>query len=179
MPSSFWAVTEQWTITLQQEAIEKSSLQFLMTDLCAIGYIHPIWEDRNAIAIDKATVKAQLLVRRYPLATSPTAGANRSNICPLCKLEDETPAHFLLYCPAMAKERKGYLNRVLNTCRTYRLSIDPIDIVKVILDSNHLPVPDARFEEMTRNMVFKLHGKRSVLLGSGSVFKLARKRHSK
>ena len=67
------AVTGEWTQRLQEDAAEMSSLQFLNISCCEIGHVHPVWEDLDTITIDKATVKAQLLVGRYPLATSPTA----------------------------------------------------------------------------------------------------------
>ena len=84
------AVADEWTKILQEEALEKSSLEFLNVEMCSVKLLHPVWEDLNAIDIDKATVKAQLLIKRYPLATSPTAGANRSEMCPLCKEEPNT-----------------------------------------------------------------------------------------
>ena len=119
------AVTEEWSQRLQEEATEKPSLCFLNISLCEVGYLHPVWEDLDTIAIDKATVKVQPLICQYPLATSPTTGSNRSSTCPLCRLEAETPTHFLLHCPVMAAEWIPYLVRVLGTCRTYRLSVDP------------------------------------------------------
>jgi hypothetical protein len=168
------AVCDEWCRKLQEEANNKSSLQLLNIDRCELGRVHPVWENLNAMEIDKATVKAQLLVKRYPLATSPTAGTLRVDTCPLCKEDSETTTHFLLQCPILREDRLPYLMKILENCRLYHLSIDPIDLTKIILDSSYLPIPDQKHEAICRNLIFKLHHRRSVMLGGGSVYKLAR-----
>ena len=84
------AVWSHWQKELKDE--------FPNTDACQTGKLHPLWRNTTSqLDILKATVKAQLLVKRYPLSTSRTAGKKWSNICKLCETEPETMAHFLLW----------------------------------------------------------------------------------
>ena len=166
------AVNHVWTEKLIEEAKEMSSLCYLKVDECSSDNMHPTWHNlQSPLDIRKATVKAQLLVRRYPLTTCPTAGAKRSDSCPLCKSEPETTPHFLLQCHTLQKQRKPYLTRIMITCRQQGVSVDTEELTKVILDTNHLPVPDRSHEETCRNMIFKLHSERAKLLGGGAKYK--------
>ena len=55
---------------LQKQASSKSSLGLLKVDVCFTNEPHPIWRNlSNPMAIKKATIKAMLLVQRYPLTT--------------------------------------------------------------------------------------------------------------
>ena len=61
------AVLTAWTKKLQKVAQKKTSLSILNTDLGKLGALHPKWQDLYSLLdIRKATIKAQLLVRRYP-----------------------------------------------------------------------------------------------------------------
>ena len=166
----------EWTDKLQDAAREKSTLRYLNIEFCKISYLHPAWQGINCdLDIKKATVKAQLLVQRYPLATSPTAPGNRSDVCPLCRDAKETTVHFLLQCPCTMQARLPYLKRVLSTCRTHKLSIDPDNLARVFLDTTSLSHDDLDHERLCRNMVFKIHHWRALLLEGDSAYKLARK----
>ena len=165
------AVHAEWTDRLQEDADMKSTLQYLNIKACAVGYLHPVWQDiNNDLDLKKATIKAQLLVKRYPLASTKLAGELRSSTCPLCKEEEETTSHFLLQCPALREARRPYLMRILCTCRQLGLSVDPDTLTKTVLDTTNLPTDDLAHERLCRNMVFKLHHKRGILLGGGSVY---------
>ena len=169
------AVQESWTDKLIADAEDMSSLEYLNLDACEIGSLHPTWQEvNNQLDIQKATVKTQLLIKRYPLATSPTAGINKSDLCPLCKQEPETTTHFILHCPSTRLERLPYLLKILATCRSLKISIDVHTLTQVILDSTHLPCQVPNHEKICRNMLFKIHSKRGVLLGGGSAYILAR-----
>ena len=140
--------------------------------MCSLDCAHPVWNNiENPLDVMKATVKAKLLIQRYPLASSPTAGQHRSDTCMLCKTEAETTSHFLLHCPALKKERNTYLPRILNTCRDQLIPVDVEMVTRVILDSTYLNKPDSSHEITCRNLVYKLHSKRSVLLGRDSRYK--------
>ena len=70
------AVINYHTVALQKDAAGKTSLQYLNITACSLETVHLTWKNLSSpLDIQKATVKAQLLVKRYPLATSPTAGA--------------------------------------------------------------------------------------------------------
>ena len=96
----------EWSQRLCKEAILKSTLLYLNPQSCSLGHIHPVWRNINCdLDIKKATIKVQILTQRYPLATSPTAGSNRGDLCPLCKETRETTKHFLLHCPCTRADR--------------------------------------------------------------------------
>ena len=166
------AVNSHWLLKLVEEAEAKKTLSLLNIERCSLDSLHPVWNDIDSpLDVAKATVKAKLLIQRYPLATSPTAGQQRSETCPLCKDEPETVSHFLLQCPSLQKERRIYLPRVLETYRKHSIPIDVNEITKIILDSNHLEQYDRAHEVTCRNMVYKLHHKRATLLGRESRYK--------
>ena len=150
------------------------SLKYLRIDACSTNAIHPIWQDLTcSLSVRKASIKAQLLTQRYPLTTCHTAGNGQRKLCPLCEEDPEDTVHFLLHCQALAKTRYPYLVRILNTCRDAGLSVDPETVVSVVLDSNHLPdhyLDYPQHEELCRNFVYKLHHRRSLLLGGMSAY---------
>jgi hypothetical protein len=162
------AVYGTWDKDLREEASSKSTMQYLDLDHCRIGRLHPVWKELSSpLDIQKATVKAQLLVKRYPLATSPTSGARRLMICPLCGEEDETTEHFVLTCQTLRDVRTPYLLHILETCRSRSISVDLISLTSMIMDSSKL----SNHELHTRNFLFKLHITRSKLLGAAWGYK--------
>ena len=166
------AVIYKWTADLQEQAREMSTMEFLNIDGCSLVEPHPVWQGiRSPLDILKATVKAQLLVKRYALSSSYTAGTSRVNLCPLCKVEQEDTRHFVVQCDALMEVRRPYLKHILSTCRQQQLSIDQDNLTRIILDSTLLPNPDERHEEVCRNLVFKLHTTRLRCLGGGSGYK--------
>ena len=145
---------------LREEARDKSSLQFLNLESCSTDSVHPVWQNLSCpLAIKKATVKAMLLTKRYPLSTSPTSGINQSDTCPLCKEDPETTTHFILQCSKLSATRLPYIRRIMDTCRNQKISVDPESITKIVLDSTHLPSPVSNHEETCRNFLFKIHKK--------------------
>ena len=165
------SVNTYWTKSLQDEAKQKSTLEHLRLEACTIGQLHPVWQNLSSpLEIQKATIKAQLLIKRYPLTTSPTSGIRTDETCPLCKEEKETTAHFILQCKELHSARRPYLVRVLSRCRQLRISVDCESLTNIILDSNHLPKTDVDHEELCRNMLFKLHNVRTKILGGGSSY---------
>jgi hypothetical protein len=166
------AVREIWANELRDQAAEKSTLDILNCANCCMGTPHPIWLDLdNPLDIRKATVQAQLLVQRYPLASSRTAGKNRCDTCPLCKTEAESTTHFLLHCSKLSEARRPYLTRILHMCRMSRLSVDPETLTSIILDPSYVPSRDKQYMQICRNLVYKLHHKRAIFLGGGSGYK--------
>ena len=167
------AVLEHWHSVLVEQAKEKKSLSLLGLDNCTLSDLHPVWKYISShLDILKATVKAKLLIQRYPLLTCKTAGQQRSVVCALCKREPETTEHFLLYCPALQKERNNYLPKILNTCREKSIEIGSEELTKIILDTNCYSKDDSAHEIICRNMIFKLHNKRAILLGGDRWYKI-------
>lgn len=168
------AVNSHWTECLRKEAAGMTSLSYLDLKLCNTCTLHPVWLNLTSqLAVRKATVKALLMVQRYPLTTSHTAGANRKEQCPLCSEEPETTEHFILHCKALRQTRANYLPKVLNEGRDLNIPLE--NIVKVILDSNHHPHAHPEFESLCRNMLFKIHSKRAVILGGESAYQIISK----
>ena len=167
------AVHQHWSNKLQEDARTMSSLSLMNIDACSTRHLHPVWRNLMCpLSIRKASVKALLLTKRYPLTTCPTSGQKRSDVCPLCKAEPETVPHFVLSCDALFKARLPYLKRILQTCRINCISIDPETLVKIILDSTFLP-PEylSDHEKVCRDFLFKLHSERAMLLGGNSEYK--------
>ena len=134
------AILRHWTDKLQDEAQQMSTLAYLKLDASDLGKLHSTWlELHNKLDIRKASVKAQLLVQRYPLSGNHTAGERKSTQCILCHQCEETTAHFLLHCSALYQARHLYLPRILDSLRRYRISVDPPNLVFILLDTNHLP----------------------------------------
>ena len=156
-------------------AEKKSTLEFLNVKACKLGQLHIVWQNLSSpLEIQKATVKAQHLVNRYPLATSPTSGVIKNDVCPLCKEEPETTTHFLLQYSTLSPVRLPYIIRILELCRQQTISIDPETLTRIILDSTHLPIPNTMHETTCRNLVFKLHNTRAKILGGESGYMRSR-----
>jgi hypothetical protein len=169
------AVHRYWTKQTREAAHDRSTLQYLCVDLCSTEQTHPVWQNLNdPLTIRKATVKALLLVQRYPLASAHTAGPKRSESCPLCSGDLETTTHFLLHCPSLHPIRQRYLKRILETARQHQASVDPENITRIILDSNHLPTAPPCHEALCRNFIFSMHNARAIALGGESAYVMAR-----
>ena len=101
-----------------------------------------------------------------------TAGSRMCELYPMCQCEPESMMHFILHCPNLAATRANYLPKILEHCRALQLSIDPPELLRYIIDSNH---PDVRgipdYEALTRNYIFKLHNMRSIMLGGESTYR--------
>ena len=160
------AIRNHWQKHLQTEASSMTSMEFVNIEECQLGVTHPVWRWTECqLDILKATVKAQLLIKRYPLSTSRTAGMRMRDKCPLCEIEPETTSHFLLRCNKLADIRKAYLPKI-TTC-----NIPSDELVKLILDSNY-GNRNNDHEILCRNFTYKLHHKRCTMLGGRSCYKL-------
>ena len=169
------AVYRYWTERLQDQAQQMTTLQLLNIQSCVMGRLHSVWSDLpNPLAVQKATTKALLLVMRYPIASSRTAGAQRRDVCPLCKTEAETTAHFLLQCSALSHIRIPYLIRIMQYAQKHQISVDPDSLTRAILDSTYMR-EGPEYEDLCRNFVFKMHHQRSKILGGSTKYIGARK----
>ena len=173
-------VRASWEKRLKDEAKQMSSLHYLVTDACKLGHTHRVWslEGRSSLEVVKATVKAKLLVSRYPLYSCRVSGKFYKAPCPLCSAQDETVEHFLLCCPALECDRRPIMNSILSVIPDFNFSRDPECLTKVLLDSSAYISSDPlaeRIEELSRNLCYKLHYRRSILIG-GCKFKIPRPR---
>ena len=149
-----------------------STLTYLNIENCKFDVIHPVWHQINCdVDIRKCTLKILLLIQRYALTTSPTAGTRRTDMCPLCGTEPETLTHFVLQCPLLFEPRQKFLKYLFNACRTQRISIDHESLLRIILDSTHFPADHATHENRCRNYLFRIHSARSIMLGGNTKYK--------
>ena len=166
------AIKDYWDYTLKEEARAKKTLRFLNIDICSTRYCHPVWETgTDPLQSYMATVKAMLLVDRYPLTGLKCAGKKQLELCPHCKREPENLQHFLLYCPLYNNQRTKYLSTLQEQLPHINLNnMCDDDKVKVILDPSHFALTDEDLESAertTRRMCFSLHNTRANEDGTG------------
>ena len=156
-----------------------SSLTYINLRACSLRRIHNIWKLGAActLTVMKASILMKLLTQRYPLMTSRTAGKAYGSPCPLCNTQVETMNHFILRCPELEGDRGPYIQQLSNTLHSHgvRGPRSEDDMVRLILDpSNHTDNEETQLQLMyiARNLCFKLHYRRSLSLGNGSVYKL-------
>ena len=108
-------VNEFWHEQLMEEAQQMKTLKYLNIRDCYPGYIHSTWNhNTDPLEAHMATIKARVLVQRYPLSSSKYAGKKKSPACPLCMDGEETTEHFLVTCTALMKRRVRYLEKLHN-----------------------------------------------------------------
>jgi hypothetical protein len=169
-------VYDHWSKELKEQAATMSTLRLLDMDTCYPRQVHSVWlHNSTPLEAHMATVKARILVQRYPLYSSYCAGKKKSARCPLCTEEEETVQHFLLRCPSLSRYRMPYL-REIYTCVLMASAPMPAnqeDLCILILNPETYLAGDCvlQLETTTRRMIFKLHSERSVLLGGESEYR--------
>ena len=142
-----------------------SCMEFDNLQVCNLRQLHTVWKGlHNPLPILKATVMAQLLITMYPLSTSHTAGSNKRDLCTFYKQELETTNHFLIHCSALAETRQPYINSILDTCYSLMVPVNPETLTYHTIDSTDTDTPPY-YEELCRNVVFKMHHRDSVHWG--------------
>ena len=117
----------------------------------------------------------KLLTQRYPLMTNRTAGKDYGGPCPMCGGK-ETMSHFLLRCKDLERDRHMYMQRLSTTLQRHdiRSPHGEEEVVRLILDPSNF-TNSKRVQlailDITRNLCFKLHHRRCLVLGRGSVYK--------
>ena len=166
-------IISYWERHLKFEASQKSTLSYINLDTCSLQSPHPVWKlgPASSFMVTKATIKARLLVQRYPLHYSRTSGLKYGTLCPLCKDTEETMDHFLLRCPALQAARDPHLNRLLQQIVSEGLRIpEDLPLANVVLDPSLITMGNkesgASLEAITRDLCFSLHQGRSLKLTS-------------
>ncbi len=102
------AVTEKWRERLFTNAAKKTTLKRLLHP-SELNQAHPVWSSCAGCPylVEKATVRARLLVDRVTLQSSKAKFSNHAVApdCVLCGRESEDMKHFLLDCPNLDETR--------------------------------------------------------------------------
>jgi hypothetical protein len=166
------AILKFWHGKLSEDAAQKSSLQYMSPQSCKPGQVHPIWNcGSDPIQATMATVKARLLVQRYPLSGLKCAGKGYKQHCPLCNGPPESLAHFLLECPPLEQSRDVHLQRLLQELSSQGFSSSKLDtetLLRLIMEPSSLVKKSAVLESISRRLCFALHNERSVIVGTGT-----------
>ena len=175
------ATSTYWEEKLKQDAAKMKSLRHLNLNSCWLGYSHPVWHTgHDPMQTTMATVKATLLVDRYPLSGLKCAGKNRLPCCPHCSLAPETLTHFLLHCPLYDSLRETHLRRLqLQASHCNLANLSPEEATSIILDPSHIARDDDEalaLEETTRRYCFALHSRRADADGRGPMYGWASRR---
>ena len=176
------AILQHWEKKLRREAETKKSLEHLNLDATSLRAPHPAWRlgAADPLTVTKATTKVKLLTQRYPLFYSRVAGNNYGSKCPLCNNSEETLEHFLVTCPVLEPVRHPRMQELLQTLQRWLLRppASPGEAVSLILDPSSVAygqeVLGQKLETTTRDLIFALHNKRSVLLGYQSRYKIGK-----
>ena len=136
---------------------------------------HPVVQYvKNSRQVTRACVKTLVLTGTYPLQTARFKMKKvDSALCPLCHLEEENTEHFIESCRTLQSSRQMYQARISALLPTpLRTSL-----TQAILDSRYLVKlhPEMKklvedLEEVSRDLIFALHMRRSNLLGSHKNF---------
>jgi hypothetical protein len=172
------AVHEHWEKHLKEEAMLKTSLCYLNLDNCSITRIHTTWNigAGDAITVAKASIHARLLTQRYPLNSCRTSGKAYGSPCPMCGDNKETVAHFLLRCPKLHRDRQQYLQKLSNILCKNGIMMPASEVAtgQLVLDPTHYTRRIQTIDDLltvSRDLCFKLHHRRSVMMGMGSKYR--------
>ena len=174
------AVGGHWFRMLKEKAATMSTLRLLDPESCALGSVHPIWDhSTDPMEAHMATVKARLLLQRYPLSGLQYSGRKMTPLCPICHEGEETVEHFLLTCAALHPYRTHYLQKIygilVESHSPFPSNID--DITRLVMDPQSRPGMHEQYilvlEEVSRKMTYKLHNERSIMLGGRSSYSRA------
>ena len=110
------AVNDYWTVFLQSEAKQKSTLINLNIESLKIGKVHKVWDSLESSVWDvrKGIIKCRLLTGTYLLQKN-RHKFSQSVVSAKCRcfgMEDEDIAHMLLYCPSYPDQRRQSYSKI-------------------------------------------------------------------
>ena len=170
------AVEQVWMKELKEQARIMSTLSLLEINTCFHKKLHPVWDhNSDPLAAHMATVKARLLIQRYPLRSSYCAGKNKNAPCPLCSKEEETVQHFVIDCPTLKHQRLYYLTELYQIIIQHNLKLPstPKELLALIFNPTIVTEEVTiimKIEDISRRMIFKLHNERAITLGGTSEY---------
>jgi hypothetical protein len=174
---SQWKITvnktvhETWMRDLKDKAQDMTSLEYLDLSACHPEVVHSVWQHgSDPLSAHMATVKARLTVQRYPLGYSHFAGKEKQPLCTLCSESEETLEHFILSCPVLEPSRTYFVQKLESVLAENNVKFPQnaqglltlILMTSTCVDVDVVPL----VEDVARRMIYKLHCRRSGLLGS-------------
>ncbi len=113
-------VVDTWRQRLVQNAGRKSTLHRLRHP-SKEGRAHTVWTSckGDPYLVNKATVRAKMLVGRYQVQATQAKFANQaiSAVCKLCQAEEEDLPHMLTSCTALEHIRESKIQRLMDLYR--------------------------------------------------------------
>ena len=110
------AVNDYWTVFLQSEAKQKSTLINLNIESLKIGKVHKVWDllESSVWDVRKGIIKCRLSTGTYLLQKNRHKFSQSvvSAKCRCCGMEDEDIAHMLLYCPSYSDQRRQSYSKI-------------------------------------------------------------------
>ncbi|VDI25646.1 Hypothetical predicted protein [Mytilus galloprovincialis] len=175
------AVMKYWSIKTVQISELYLGLKYLSSQNLIKGKLHPILQHKSQSALDNSRIptRLRLITGTYVLQTKRIQFYRQETdpTCLLCGLQEETLEHFVMQCEKLQSVRAVILkevndiwqNEMNNTIRFHDLDITTqmqllLDSAKLINLNRHNSASVARMENHSRNLFFKLHIKRNVLL---------------
>ena len=71
-------IQKYWQQKIKEDAGKKSSMKFLNLEACMPDMVHPVWRcGTDPLQVTIAVTKARLLIKRYPLGSSHSAGTHK------------------------------------------------------------------------------------------------------
>ena len=172
------AIETYWEKELIEDAAQMKSLKNLNTSICITGHTHPVWlTGSNPLQAMMATVRAAMLVGRYPFTGEKVAGTRQTDSCPYCEeATPETTCHFILHCALYNDIRERMIRRLNKDTEGAFDNLSEEDQVKIMIDPSHIARSEEeakRLEGDARREVFAMHNRRAVKDGRGSMYQWA------
>ncbi|MES9880811.1 MAG: reverse transcriptase family protein [Sedimenticola sp.] len=136
------SVNDYWTSRIKANASLYSSLKYLNANNFKSGKPHSLIRNvRNASEISRVNTKVKIATGTYILQEN-RASFNQNAIsktCQLCKLNDETPKHFILECKSLEAVRKPILDKITELYKTEHVhpnATESSNMLQLIIDQS-------------------------------------------
>ena len=174
------AVNEYWTVLLQSEAKQKSTLINLNIESLNIGKVHKVWDSLESTVLDvrKGIIKCKLLTGTHLLQANRHKFSQSVVIakCRCCGIEDEDIVHMLLYCPSYSDQRRQSYSKIksmviseIGESQWKSIFNNPNSVLQLILDLGWFSIFNESkcsqaLERATTDLCYNLHRERRVYI---------------
>ena len=163
-----------WSEAIKSRALLYPSLKYLQAQSYVPGSNYPVIRETLGVkGVPRIHTKVKILTGSYILQVN-RASFNQNQVSPtclLCKEEEETTEHFMLYCSSLNSIRQSILDEMIQIGYCLGMMDDSEDdsqLLEIILDSTtvfreHPELDNAdfvRLERQTRRLYYALHTER-------------------